>query len=247
MIQEFENTLYGKIRTSIIDDQPCFNLKDLCRLYEIKSVTECRSRLNDAGVKMASVPSEKGAQNMFFVTADNLAGCLFQSTKTEAELISDWLYRIVLPQLVKYGSYKVEDFHDPNLVVQFLDEYQDMKIKTNVMETRLKIDEPKIKAMNKLLGTNNCVDLDVVHEVIKFKGIQNAELLKVLRAGHVLNDNNKPLQEFCDMKYFRVVAAKVIVGGSVVTSDRVYVYQSGVSFVERMLKEYDGVKHGKTK
>ena len=245
MIKEFESTLFGKIRTTVIEDQPCFNLKDLCRLYEIKSASECRSRLNDSGVKSVAVPTDKGTKDMYFVTADNLAGCLFQSSKIDAEMISDWLYRDVLPQLIKYANYKVEDFQDVNLVVEFLDEFQDMKIKVNVLETTLKMNAPKIKAIDKLLGTSSCVDLDYVHDVIKFKGIQNAELLKVLRAAHVLNDQNQPLQEFCDRKYFRVVQARVIVAGSLITSDRIYVYQSGISFIERLIKEYDGAKHGK--
>ena len=246
MIKEFESPLYGTIRTSIVEDQPCFNMKDLCHLFGIKSVHTCRTRVPGEGIKVVPVSTDKDkTNNMYFVTAEYLSSCLFLSTKPEAEGISDWLYRIVLPQLIKFNEYNVEDFHDPLFVVRFMDEFSDLKVKLNIMETNLKLNQPKIKSIDRLLGTNSCIDLDMVHEIIRFKGIRNAELLKILRATHVLNDANIPLQEFCDRKYFRVVEAKAISGANIITSKRTYVYQSGITFIERILKDYEGVKHGR--
>ena len=57
-----------------------------------------------------------------------------------------------------------------------------------------------------------------------------------------MDDSNVPHQEYCDKKYFRVVEAKVVSGGSTVTSQRTYVYRSGITFIERILKEYQGAK-----
>lgn len=247
MIKEFEHTAFGKIRATIIDDEPCFNLKDLCRIFEIRNVSEMRSKLNDSDVKLKAVPSEKGTQNMFFVTAEHLTTIFFQSKKKEAEVIGDWLYRIVLPQLIKFGTYQLEDMGDPNKVMEFLDEFQDLKVRANVLETTLKMNSPKIKAIDNLLGSTSCVDLDVVHEVIKFKSIGKDILLKILRATHVLDESNIPFQDYCDRKLFRVVEAKVVSGGSLYRSTRTYVYKSGITFIERILKEYDGNKHRKEK
>lgn len=245
MIREFEHQVYGKIRTAVIEDEPCFNLKDLCKLYDIKSVNDVRPKLNEAAVKTLPVTADKGVQNMFFITADNLANLFFQSTKLEAEAISDWLYRTVLPQLIRYGTYHVDDLQDVNKLIEFLDDYQNTKARANVLETTLKLNTPKIKMIDQLLGSSSCVDLEMLHEVIKFKGFQRAELLKVLRATHVLNDHNLPLQEFCDKRHFRVVEAKVVAGGTIVSAIRTYVYQSGIAFIETILKEYGGVKNGK--
>jgi len=245
MIREFEHQVHGKVRTALIEDDPCFNLKDLCRMYDIKSVNDIRPKLNETGIKILSVTNEKGKQNMLFITADNLTNLFFQSTKAEAEVISDWLYRSVLPQLISYGAYHVDELQDVNKLIAFLDDYQDTKAKANVLETTLKLNTPKIKMIDQLLGSSSCVDLEILHEVIKYKGFQRAELLKVLRATHVLNDENLPLQEFCDKRHFRVVEAKVVAGGTVTTSVRTYVYQSGVAFIENILKEYGGTKDGK--
>lgn len=245
MTQEFDNSLYGKVRTAIIDEEPCFNLKDLCRIYDIKNMNEVRSKLNDSGVKSLSLSNEKGTQKTVFITADNLANLFFQSTKDEAEMISDWLYRIVLPQLIKYGTWRVEDLRDPAKAIEVLEAFQDTKVRATILETTMKLNSPKIKMIDQLLGSSSCIDLDMLHEVIKFKDVQKSDLFKILRAVHVLNDNNLPLQEYCDKKYFRVVEAKVIAGGSIRKSIRTYVYQSGIALIERLLKEYEGNKHGK--
>jgi len=246
MIKEFDNNRYGKIRTAIIDDQPCFNLKDLTHIYGIKSVSDCRSRIPSTAVKTLEVEDSNGIpKNMYFITADYLSSCMFQSTKTEAEGISDWLFRSVLPNLIKYQTYNVEDFKNPDLAISFLEAFEDLRIKHNIAETQLKLNAPKIKYIDRLLGSSSSIDLDMVHEVIRYHGLKSTELLKIIRAKRILDDSNVPYQEYCDKKYFRVVEAKVISSGSIVTSQRTYVYRSGITFIERILKEYQGAKDDK--
>jgi phage antirepressor YoqD-like protein len=162
-------------------------------------------------------------------------------------VIGDWLYRTVLPQLIRYGIYQIEDFENPDKIIEFLDEFQELKVRANVLETTLKMNTPKIKAIDNLLGTTSCVDLDMVHEVIRFKNIGRDVLLKILRTTHVLDEQNIPFQDFCDKKYFRVVEAKVVSGGTVIKSTKTYVYKGGITFIERILKEYDGNKQRKEK
>lgn len=246
MINEFEHNAFGKVRTTIVENEPCFNLKDLCRMFEI-SVTEIRSKVNDASVKLVEFDGEKGRQKMFYITADHLSTVFFQSKRKDAEVIGDWLYRCVLPKVIRYEKYKEYNFQDPEVALAFLDNFEELKVRTNVLETTLKMNMPKIKAIDKLLGTTSCVDLDLVNEVIKFKNVGKDMLLKILRATHVLDEQNIPFQDFCDKKYFRVVEAKVVAGGTVIKSIKTFVYKSGITFIERILKEYDGNKQRKEK
>lgn len=247
MIKIFENAEYGIVTTALIDGQPLFCLKDICKMLDIKSISECREKLNESGVKMVGVPTENTIVKKIFITTENLSACLFQSRKAEAELICDWLYRVVLPRLKKYNDYKVYEFMDADVVINFLDKHEDLRIKNSVMETTIKLNEPKINSIDKLLGTSNCVDLDAVHYILKFKGIHNTELLKILRAYNILDESNLPLQEYCDKKYFRVVEATAVCAGSVITSKRTYVYRSGITFIEKLVKDYEGAKNVKTK
>ena len=246
MIKEFHNNRYGKVRTAIIDDQPCFNLKDLTHIYGIKNINDFRSRIPSNAVKTLEVKDSNGAsKNKYFIIADYLSSCMFQSTKTDAEAISDWLYRTVLPNLIKYQKYNVDEFKDPDVALKFLEEFEDLRVRHSVVETQLKLNAPKIKYIDRLLGTGSATDLDMVHEVIRYHGLKSTELLKILRAKRILDDSNVPHQEYCDKKYFRVVEAKVVSEGSTVTSQRTYVYRSGITFIERILKEYQGAKDDK--
>jgi anti-repressor protein len=243
MIKEFEHTAYGKIRTVYLENEPYYNLKDLCRLFEIKSITDIRPKLRDSQIKTVPVDTDRGIQNMFFVNAENLSTIFFQSKRKDADIILNWLYRTVLPELIKFGAYNISEYKDSSKVIELLDSFQELKVRNSVLETNLLLNSPKLKAMDQLFGTSSCVDLDMVHEIIKYKGITKDILLKILRATHVLDESNIPFQDFCDRKMFRVVEAKVVTGGSTYRSVKTFVYRSGINFIERILKEYDGHKH----
>jgi len=243
MIKEFSNADYGIVRTSLVEDQPYFCLIDIARLLDIRNVQACRTKIPAEEIVTIELTEDKNKKKRLFIAAKYISTCMFQSKKVEAERINDWLYRIVLPQLLRIGEYHVDDFHDPNVVIKFLDEYQDMKVRNSVLETDKRLNESKLKYFNKLLGTAHCVDLDIAHTVLKFSGIGSMELFKILRATHIIDDNNQPFQEYCDRKYFRVIQAKSATCGGMLVSNRTYVYKSGISFIEKILSEYEVTKN----
>lgn len=239
MIKEFVNAQYGVMKTTLKDERPYFCLKDLGNLLDIKNVNEIRSKIPSTDIATVNVDPANSKKGQLFISAEHLGICLFSSKKPEAEIINDWIYRTVLPQVLKYGEYAVDDFKDPEVVVKFLDEYQDLKIRNNVLETTRRLDQKKIEYINKLLGTENCIDLELVHMVIKYQGIKPPELFRILRLRHVINDANHPYQEFCDRKLFRKVETRSSWGGQTLVCTRTYVYKSGISFIERILKEHE--------
>lgn len=54
-LQIFKNSEFGEIRTAVINNNPMFCLSDVCKILEIKNVSDCRSRLNEAGVVSTEV------------------------------------------------------------------------------------------------------------------------------------------------------------------------------------------------
>lgn len=44
-LEIFKNEEFGEIRTALINNEPYFNLKDVCNILEIKNVSDCKSRL----------------------------------------------------------------------------------------------------------------------------------------------------------------------------------------------------------
>ena len=245
MLKEFTNAQFGSVRTTIINEEPCFCLKDVCRMLDIRNVSECRGKLNEEGIKTKEVLSGSCLTKMLFITAENLSGCLFQSKIADAEIVCDWYYLVVLPQMTAYVDHHVDDYQEPDKIIKLLDDVDDLKVKNEVLATNQKLSEPKLRAINKLLGTPHCVDLEMVTLVIKYRNINPTELLKILRGHHVLDEENIPFQEYCDRRYFRIVEAKSTLGNHTLTCHRTFVYQSGVSFIEKILKSHDGGRHAR--
>lgn len=247
MISVFHDSKYGSIRTSIKNDEITLCLKDLCNLLQIKNIPECRGKLNESGIRQIAIDEDGKSKKVLFILEDNLSGCLFQSPHPEAEQICDWLYLKVIPKLRTYISHDIKKFGNPDILVQFLDQYEDLKIKTNILQTTLKMNEPKTNMVDALMETKNCYDLGNVHEMIKFRGIKNAQLLKILRSYNILDKDNMPRQEFIDKRYFRVVEAKAHHETKSIMIKRTYVYQSGINFIEKLMRQYEGDRYAKTK
>ena len=239
MIQEFNNAEYGTVRATIIDETPYFCLVDITRLLGISNAQTCRRDIPDIDIKRVEIKNGKSKKNQLFVKAKHISTCIFKSKKAEAEQINDWLYATVLPNMLNLLEYKVDSFSDPNKIIKLIDENRDLKVRNNVLETDMKILKPKVRYVDKLLGSAHCVDLDVVTKVIKYPGIHNSDLFKILRSTNILDENNQPYQEFCDRRYFRVIDSTVVVAGNIVNSQRTFVYKSGLAFIERILKEYE--------
>ena len=48
-IQLFKNKRFGEVRVAGTSDEPLFCLADICRVLEIKIVSDCKSRLDQRG------------------------------------------------------------------------------------------------------------------------------------------------------------------------------------------------------
>lgn len=45
----FENKEFGKVRVELVDNEPYFNLNDVCKILGIGNSSDVRKRLNDKG------------------------------------------------------------------------------------------------------------------------------------------------------------------------------------------------------
>lgn len=104
-MQIFNNSEFGKIRTITKDDEPMFCLADVCRILEIKNVSDCKSRLRQKGVVTTDTLTNGGKQKMIFIDESNLYKTIFQSRKDSAERFTEWVTSEVLPSIRKNGGY----------------------------------------------------------------------------------------------------------------------------------------------
>ena len=104
-LQIFNNEEFGEVRTAVMNDEPMFCLADICRVLEIKNVSDCKSRLRQKGIVTTDTLTNGGKQKMIFIDESNLYKTIFQSRKESAERFTEWVTSEVLPSIRKTGSY----------------------------------------------------------------------------------------------------------------------------------------------
>lgn len=104
-VQVFNNEEFGQVRTVTIEDEFYFNLKDCCRVLDIKNHKDAASRLNPKGVVITDLLTNGGVQKANFINESNFYKLVFQSRKPEAEKFADWVTDKVLPAIRKHGAY----------------------------------------------------------------------------------------------------------------------------------------------
>lgn len=104
-IQVFNNPQFGEIRTAGTAESPMFCLSDLCRVMEIKNITDTKKRLSSKGLDSIEVHTKGGVQKMYFVNEQNLYKVIMRSDKPQAEPFQDWVCGEVLPTIRKTGGY----------------------------------------------------------------------------------------------------------------------------------------------
>ncbi|WP_317347242.1 phage antirepressor [Blautia argi] len=111
-LQVFKNEEFGEIRTATINNEPMFCLADVCRILEIKNVSDCKSRLMTKGIATTDTLTNGGVQKMTFISEANLYKTIFQSRKESAEKFTDWVTSEVLPSIRKHGIYATDNVID---------------------------------------------------------------------------------------------------------------------------------------
>lgn len=89
-VQVFNNEEFGQVRTVTIEDEFYFNLKDCCRVLDIKNHKDAASRLNPKGVVITDLLTNGGVQKANFINESNFYKLVFQSRKPEAEKFAYW-------------------------------------------------------------------------------------------------------------------------------------------------------------
>ncbi|CYU88300.1 antirepressor [Streptococcus suis] len=104
-LQIFKNEQFGEVRTADIKGEVYFNLKDCCKILDIKNPRDSLNRLNPKGVVTTDTLTAGGIQQANFINESNFYKLVFQSRKPEAEKFADWVTSEVLPSIRKNGAY----------------------------------------------------------------------------------------------------------------------------------------------
>ena len=174
----FENQEFGQVRTSIINNEPYFNLNDVCRVLEINNPRMAKTRLNEDGVSTTDILTNGGRQQANFINESNLYKLIFQSRKPEAERFADWVTSEVLPTIRKHGAYMTETvieraLTDPDYLIQLATTLKEEKQRRIAAEAENERNKPKVLFSESCEVAENSILIGEFAKRLKQNGLPN--------------------------------------------------------------------------
>ena len=200
------------VRTIQLNNQPYFNLKDVCEVLDIKNHKDVVSRLNPKGVDTTDTLTNGGMQKMTYINESNLYKTIFQSRKEEAEQFTEWVTSEVLPAIRKTGAYLTDEkaydiTHNPQSLADLL-----MQAGEQLKQKEIIIQEMRPKALfaDAVATADTSILIGDLAKLIKQNGhdIGQKRLFEWLRNHDYLiksgNSKNMPTQKSMELKLFEV-------------------------------------------
>ena len=177
------------VRTVQLNNQPYFNLKDVCEVLDIKNHKDVVSRLNPKGVDTADTLTNGGVQKMTYINDSNLYKTIFQSRKEEAEQFTEWVTSEVLPTIRKHGAYATPEtieqmISNPDFAIQLLTELKNEREKVSLLSATVKEYEPKASYYDKILKSKSLMNTTVIAQDYGMSAVAFNSKLHELRIQH---------------------------------------------------------------
>ncbi|HHD5365859.1 TPA: phage antirepressor KilAC domain-containing protein [Streptococcus pyogenes] len=207
-LQVFTNEQFGEVRTADINGESFFNLKDCCKILEIKNSKDVVKRLNPKGVVTTDLLTNGGTQQANFINESNFYKLVFQSRKPEAEKFADWVTSEVLPSIRKHGAYMTEQtleqaLTSPDFLIRLANELKEEKERSRQLEAEKSIlsvenmvMKPKADYFDDLVDRNLLISFRETAKQLKVKERRFIQFL--LDKKYVYRDKKGKLMPFAD-------------------------------------------------
>ena len=184
-IEIFKNDLFGEVRVAGTSENPLFCLADVCRVLEIKNVSDCKSRLDQRGVVLTDTPTynQHGAeviQQLVFINEKNLYKVIMRSDKPQAEPFQDWVCGEVLPSIRKHGAYMTNDtlekaLTSPDFLIQLATNLKEEQQKRIEAERKVTEAAPAVAFTNAVQSANSSCLIGELAKLIAQNGYSIGE------------------------------------------------------------------------
>ena len=105
-IKIFNNPDFGEIRTVVIDNEPWFVGRDVCKALGYTDIKAgARKNVDDEDKRVRPVDTPSGNQNMTIINESGLYSLIFGSKLESAKKFKKWVTKEVLPTIRKTGQY----------------------------------------------------------------------------------------------------------------------------------------------
>ena len=205
----FNNNQFGHIRTTVINDEPYFMLKDVCEILDIKNQRDAKSRLSTKGVGTTDILTSGGLQKATFINESNLYELAFTSRKKEAEAFTDWVTSEVLPSIRRTGQYSV---NIPKNLPDALRAYASEVEAHNKSKALLEAQRPKVLFADSVAASHTSILVGELAKILHQNGVkdmgQNRLFAWMRNNGYLISrkgtDYNAPTQKAMEMGLFQI-------------------------------------------
>lgn len=227
-IKIFKNERFGEIRTAGTSEEPLFCLADVCRVLEIKNVSDCKSRLIKKGIVLTDTPTNGGVQHLIYISEQNLYKVIMRSDKPQAEPFQDWVCGEVLPSIRKTGGYiaaKPDDTPEEIMARALIIAQETMKrqserisklqVENKEKADKIAADAPKVLFANALKASDRSILVGELAKILKQNGCDTGQkrLFAWLRENGYLmkggSERNQPTQRSMELGLFEVTKGVV--------------------------------------
>lgn len=252
-IEIFKNDRFGEVRVAGTSENPLFCLADVCRVLEIKNVSDCKSRLDQRGVVLTDTPTynQHGAeviQQLVFINEKNLYKVIMRSDKPQAEPFQDWVCGEVLPSIRKHGAYMTNDtlekaLTSPDFLIQLATNLKEEQQKRIEAEQKIRSDAPKVLFADAVSTSRRSCLIAELAKILQQNGIkigQNRLFDWLRKNGYLCQKGqyyNQPSQKSMELGLFEIKQTTINKpDGSVLVSTTTKVTGKGqIYFVDKFL------------
>lgn len=110
-----------------IDGEAWFIALEVCRVLDIKNVSDAVSKLDDDERKTDTILISGARRQVNLISESGLYDLIFRSVKPSAKRFRKWVTKEVIPAIRKTGSYGINRLQTPNFVVRFNDNWDRTK------------------------------------------------------------------------------------------------------------------------
>lgn len=233
-IQVFNNEEFGEVRTLNEDGKIYFVASDIAkRLGYMKPANAISAHCRYTLKRSIPHPQGKGTLDVNVIPESDVYRLIIHSKLPAAERFEKWVFDEVLPSIRKTGGYTLPDFMNPIEAARAWADECEAKQKALAQVNEMK---PKAEFYDDVTGSEDTIDIGEVAKVLHM-GIGRNKLFQFLRDKKVLAPNNAPYQRFIDAGYFRRVESSYEVYGTTHVSVKTVVFQRGVDYIRKLLKE----------
>jgi len=231
-----------QVRTLVIDNEPWFVATDVCAILDINNPTVAVDRLDEDERSKFNLGRQGEA---IIVSEPGLYSLILGSRKPEAKAFKRWITHEVIPSIRKHGAYMTpaaleEALLNPDTLIKLLVNLKEEREKRKLAETTLQLQRPKVEFFDAVASSKDAIPIGNAAKVLNI-GLGRNTLFEALRQRGVLMKDNIPYQIYIDRGYFRTIEQKyTLPNGETKISIKTLVYQRGLEFIRRILKDNDG-------